>query len=73
MWTSQKEMKAMMETGREKREAIPKEVEALAEGQEVPNGVTCKETIGATEDRSRDQHLAVRRQTVDPPCHSCTV
>lgn len=30
-WTSQEEMKAMMDTGLEKREAVPKEVEALVE------------------------------------------
>jgi hypothetical protein len=50
MWTNQKEVKAMMETGLKKREAIPKEVEDIAERQEVPNGVTCKKTIGAMED-----------------------
>jgi hypothetical protein len=49
MWVSHEEMKAMMETCLEEREGIPKEVEAVVERQEVPNGAT-REMIAATED-----------------------
>jgi hypothetical protein len=38
MWASQEGKKAVMETYLEKREGIPKEVEAVSERQEVPNG-----------------------------------
>jgi hypothetical protein len=62
MRSSEEEVKDVMETGLEKREAIPKEVEALAERQEVPRGATREETIGATEDGRRDRRLAIKRR-----------
>jgi hypothetical protein len=46
------------------KESAPEDTGAVAEPQEVPEGATDEETIGATEDRSRDLRLAVgcRRQ-----------
>jgi hypothetical protein len=41
-----------------KREPTTEEREAVAEPQEVPEGATGEEMIGATEDQSRDLHLA---------------
>jgi hypothetical protein len=43
-----------METCLEKREAVPGEVEAMVENQEVPKEDSMVEMIGATEDRTRD-------------------
>jgi hypothetical protein len=43
----------------EEKGPTPKETEAVAEPQEVPEVATDEETLGATEDRSRDLHLAV--------------
>jgi hypothetical protein len=42
-----------------KREPTTEEIEAVEEPQEVPEGATGEETIGAIEDRSRDLRLAV--------------
>jgi hypothetical protein len=42
-----------------KREPTPEEIEAVEEPQEVPEGATGEETIGAAKDRSRDLCLAV--------------
>jgi hypothetical protein len=42
-----------------KREPTPREAEAMAELQEVPEGVTEQETIGAAKGRSMDLRLAV--------------
>jgi hypothetical protein len=44
----------------EEKESSPEEIEAVAEPQEVPEGVTDEEAIGAPEDRSKDLRLAVR-------------
>jgi hypothetical protein len=44
----------------EEKESSPEETEAVAEPQEVPEGVTDEEAIGAAEDRSKDLRLAVR-------------
>jgi hypothetical protein len=44
----------------EKKESTPKETKALEEPQEVPEGATDAETLGATEDRAGELHLAVR-------------
>jgi hypothetical protein len=49
MSASQEEMKATMETCLENRGGIPKEAEAVAERQEVPNG-EAREMMWATED-----------------------
>jgi hypothetical protein len=48
----------------EKKEPAPKEIKAVAEPQEVPEGATGEETIGTAKDRCRDLRLAVgcRRQ-----------
>jgi hypothetical protein len=43
----------------EKKEPTPEETEAVEEPQEVPEGATGEETIGAAKDRSRDLRLAV--------------
>jgi hypothetical protein len=43
----------------EKKVSTPEETEAVAEPQEVPEGATDEETIGVTEDRSRDLRLAI--------------
>jgi hypothetical protein len=43
----------------ERKEPAPKETEVVAEPEEVPEGATDAETIGAAKDRSRDLHLAV--------------
>jgi hypothetical protein len=43
-----------------KKEPAPEETEAMAEtSQEVPEGTTGEEMIGATKDRSRDLHLDI--------------
>jgi hypothetical protein len=52
-------LKAMASTCLEKKETSPEETEAMVESQEIPEGATGEETIGATEDRSRDLRLAV--------------
>jgi hypothetical protein len=41
------------------KESAPEETEVAAEPQEVPEGAMGEETIGATEDRSRNLRLAV--------------
>jgi hypothetical protein len=41
------------------KESTPEETEAVAEPQEFREGATDEETIGTTEDRSRDLRLAV--------------
>jgi hypothetical protein len=43
----------------EKKEPTPEEAQAVAKPQEVPEGATGEETIGAAKDRSRDPGLAV--------------
>jgi hypothetical protein len=43
----------------EKKEPTPEETEAIVEPQEVLDGATEEETIGAAKDQSRDWHLAV--------------
>jgi hypothetical protein len=43
-----------------KKESTPKETEAVEEPQEVPEGATDTEAIGAAEDRTGEQRLAVR-------------
>jgi hypothetical protein len=43
----------------DKKEPTPEETEPVAEPQEIPEGATDEETIGAMEDRSRDLRLAV--------------
>jgi hypothetical protein len=43
----------------EKKEPAPEETKAVAEPQEVPEGATDEEMIGAAKDRSRDLRLAV--------------
>jgi hypothetical protein len=43
----------------EKKKSAPEETEVVAEPQEVPEGATDEETIGAAKDLSRDRHLAV--------------
>jgi hypothetical protein len=45
---------------KEKREPTPEEIEAVEEPQEVPEGATDKEVIGADEGRSRDLRRALR-------------
>jgi hypothetical protein len=42
----------------DKRKPTPEETEAVAEPQEVPEGATGVDTIGATDDRFRDLRLA---------------
>jgi hypothetical protein len=42
-------------------EPAPEETEGVAERQEVPEGAPDEETFGATEDRTGEQRLAVRR------------
>jgi hypothetical protein len=44
-----------------KKESTPKETEAVEEPQEVPEGATDAEAIGAPEDQTGEQRLAVRR------------
>jgi hypothetical protein len=44
-----------------KREAIPEEIEVIAENQDVPNKETSEEMVGALKDLSKDWHLAVKR------------
>jgi hypothetical protein len=59
---TQVEMKACREVTHaclEEKEPTPEKTEAVAEPHEVPKGATDAETIGATEDRSRDLRLAV--------------
>jgi hypothetical protein len=41
-------------------EPAPEETEVVVERQEVPEGALDEETFGATEDRTGEQHLAVR-------------
>jgi hypothetical protein len=43
----------------EKKEPTPEETKVVAEPQEVAEGATGEETIGAAKDRSRDLRLAV--------------
>jgi hypothetical protein len=43
----------------EKKEPTTEETEAVEKSQEVPEGATDEETIGAAKDRSRDLRLAV--------------
>jgi hypothetical protein len=43
----------------EEKESAPEETEAVAEPQEVPEGATEEETIGAAKYRSRDLRLRV--------------
>jgi hypothetical protein len=43
----------------EKKESTPEETEVVAKSQEVPEGATDEETIGAAKDRSRDLCLSV--------------
>jgi hypothetical protein len=45
----------------EEKESTPKETDAVEEPQVVPEGATDKEEFGATEDRTGEQHLAIRR------------
>jgi hypothetical protein len=63
------EIKIVMETGLEEvkamdLEANPEEIDAVAEHQEVPNKEAAVETIGALEDQSGDQQLAVEYQNL---------
>jgi hypothetical protein len=44
----------------EKKGPVPEEMTNVAAHPEDFNGATREEAIGATEDRSRDRHLAVR-------------
>jgi hypothetical protein len=44
----------------EKKESAPEEPKAVAETEEVPEGVTDEEAIGVTKDRSRNLRLAVK-------------
>jgi hypothetical protein len=44
-----------------KKKPTPKETEAVAEPKEVPEGAPDEETFGATEDRTGEQRLAMRR------------
>jgi hypothetical protein len=46
-------------TSLEKKEPTQEETKAVAEPQEVPEGVTGEKMIGAAKDRSRNLHLAV--------------
>jgi hypothetical protein len=46
-----------METCLEKKEAIPEEVEAVVEHQEVRNEDFMVEMIGATENQTRDRAI----------------
>jgi hypothetical protein len=48
-----------MEACLEKEKPAPAETEAVAEPKEVPEGATGEETIGATEERSKDLHLLI--------------
>jgi hypothetical protein len=48
-----------MEAFLEKKELTPEETEAMAEFQEIPNGVTDEEMIGTAKDRSRGLPLAI--------------
>jgi hypothetical protein len=45
----------------EEKKSAPEETEAVAESREVPKGATDEEAFGATEDRTGEQRLAVRR------------
>jgi hypothetical protein len=64
-----KEMRAEMDAWRggvtpacleEEKEPAPEEPKTVAETEEVPEGATGEEAIGAAKDRSRDLRLAVR-------------
>jgi hypothetical protein len=44
----------------ERKEPAPEETEVVAETEEVPEGATDEEAIGAAKDRSRNRRLAVR-------------
>jgi hypothetical protein len=73
MWTTEEEMKVMLEACLVKMEANPEEIKSVAEHQEVPNEEVAVEMIGALKNRSGNRHLAVRhRGRLTRRCRSCT-
>jgi hypothetical protein len=53
--------KKCLGTTEAKKEPAPEQRETVEEPQEVPEGATDEETLGATEDRASEQRLAVWR------------